>query len=302
MRDSRSGFRLYVFRQVFGSWGYTKRYGDWVVITGAANGIGHAMARELARRGHSIIGIDVDAKNLAKTKSLLESEPNVGRVETIPADLSDTSVENFTRIEQQLKLDIRAIGILFNCAGLAEKRISEYGRRELDAIRKTIGVNVTATALMTRLILPGMASRRKGLILNISSVTAGMKAPYLGIYGPTKAFVSEFSRVLELEYSRRHNVDVVYLTAAAVSTEMLTGFRGALPNWVMVSPDNFVKSVLNAMGTGIKCYSGHWWHGIWKTSVDVANFFDLLPIGYRLFMKSPRNHNAPTATATSKNV
>lgn len=275
---------MYVLSQCLAIKRNTRKYGEWAVITGAANGIGREMARELARRDHSIIALDIDAKNLAVTKLIIERESKGVTVATIQADLSDSSVENYLKIEKQLELDKREVGILVNNAGMATKRLMRYERFELDAIRRTVNVNVMATALMSRLVLPQMATRRRGLIVNMSSILANLSMTYSGVYGSSKAFAREFSSFLNMEYSTSHQVDVVCLTPCAVKTSMLTDFgTSSLPDSIMVSPEYFARSALNAIGSAT-CYSGCWKHGLFMLGSDLIRSLGLLPATVRYVM------------------
>lgn len=311
-----TGFVLYVWRQLFCNSCNTWKYGEWAVVTGAANGIGRSMARHLAARGHSIIAIDIDEFNLAQTKLLLEREPNVGRVEFVAIDLSDTSVDNYSYLEKQIHSLMTTktmvgghdVGILVNCAGLATKKAMIYDSFTVGDICRTVNVNVLATALMTRMLLPGMVARKRGLIVNVSSILANVSQIFMGVYGPTKAFVSEFSRFLQLEYSQ-HSVDIVYLTPCAVRTGMLvdkcageheSSASSSLPSSIMVSPDAFAKSALNAIGSGINCYSGYWTHGLWKLSFAVVKILGLMPLAMRMFFSDISRRTREESIITAK--
>lgn len=273
-----SGFRLYVWSQFCcRAADYTKKYGQWAVVSGSTDGIGLAIAKDLAKRGHSIVVIGRNEAKLAKTKDSLSEVPNVGEVLTVRIDLSDSSPENYERIRLEIDPDHRDIGILVNNAGMFTDKIGRYASFEMDEIRNTVNVNVIATLYLTKMILPGMLARRRGLIINVSSTVGFVPGPYTMVYAATKAFINSFSRSIQMEYSS-YPVDIINLTPGSVHTKLLTAIATyqQKPNFFTPSPDEYARTAMNAVSTGINFISGTIIHGITSRSFILMDKLGLI--------------------------
>lgn len=240
------------------------------------------MAVDFARRGHSIVVVGRNEEKLARTKTLLESEPNVGQVETIKIDLSDSSLENYERIRGQLDADNRDIGIIVNNAGVFCDIFQRFTNFDLQTYHDIINVNIAATVYFTRLILPGMIDRQRGLVLNVSSILGAIPAPYMAMYGVTKTFVNQFSRTLQIEYAS-HPIDIINLEPGAVHTKLFTSTsKMPKPTLMSPSPDDYAKSTLNAISTRIGSINGTLAHALCALGSEFFEALGLLPIMFRL--------------------
>lgn len=221
------------------------------------------MAKELAKRGHSIVVIGRNDEKLAKTKALLEAEPNVGHVLTLKIDLSDSSPQNYERVRLALDPDNRDIGVLVNNAGVASPKVALYSNHNMEEILDSVNVNVVASLYFARMILPGMLKRKRGLVLNVSSTLGSLPFGYMHVYAATKAFIDSFSRALQMEYST-YPIDIICLTPGAVHTKLFTSLatQEPKPNLIHPTPDDYARSALNAASTRIKFISGTIVHGI----------------------------------------
>lgn len=255
--------RLYCFSQIFPNKNYTKKYGQWALITGATDGIGLSFAKDLARRGHSIIVVGRSDEKLTKTKSDLESEPNVGEVITVKIDMCDASIETYTEIRKLIDPDNRDIGILINNAGYiapSTKRFHNYS--EIDD-RGLVNVNILGVVNFTRMVLPGMLNRERGLIINVSSSMGSCPLPYTHLYASTKAFVNTFVQNIQDEYAS-YPIDIVNLTPGPVATKLAYQMSDSVlfhrSNPICPSATDFVTTAMNAMSTGIRNFTGCFGH------------------------------------------
>lgn len=137
------------------------------VVTGSARGIGRAIAEELAKTGHAVVGVDI----------LEHGGPPFAA--THKADLADTNVC------KQLIGRIGRVDVLVNCAALLIRRsIPDYTVEDFDRMN---AINLRAPFLLSQAVVAGMGSRRWGRIINIASVggrTGGMQQS--AIYAATK--------------------------------------------------------------------------------------------------------------------
>ena len=86
-------------------------------------------------------------------------------------------------------------------------------------IEQLIALNVTALTKMSKLVLGGMKDRKRGAIVNISSISGSMPMSLLSVYSATKAYVDFFSQALATEYAA-DNITVQSVLPAFVSTKM----------------------------------------------------------------------------------
>lgn len=247
---------MYVLSQYCCKTNFVEKYGQWAVISGATDGIGQAMARELAQRGMSILVVARNEEKLAATKAMLEQVPNVGQVETVKIDLADPSAENFARARAQIDPDNRDIGLLINNAGSFPDRYARYNRFDMSEIASLVNLNVLATLHLTRMIMPGMLTRCKGMVVNVSSVLGSTPAPFFNVYGCTKSFVDSFTRQLQMEY-KSHPIDIVLLQPGQVATKLLRATsKMSRSSFMIPTPEAYAKSSLNALSTGISSFTG----------------------------------------------
>lgn len=164
----------------------------WAVVTGAGNGLGRAIALELARNGASVALLGRDASKLL---TVSESIANTGGNSAVI--VCDTT--NAESVEGARKtLEGREVSILINNAGVAGPVAELVGidPREWDDV---FAVNVRGVFLMCRAFLPSMLERGSGDIINVSSVAA--KRPLAGRtpYGASKAAVLGLTVTLAAE-------------------------------------------------------------------------------------------------------
>ncbi|XP_002742796.1 17-beta-hydroxysteroid dehydrogenase type 3 isoform X2 [Callithrix jacchus] len=220
---------------------FLRSMGQWAVITGAGDGIGKAYAFELAKRGLHVVLI---SRTLEKLQVIgAEIEQTTGSsVKIIQADFTKDDI--YEDIKE--KLTGLEIGVLVNNVGMLPNLLPSHFLNTADEIQSLIHCNITSVVKMTQLILKHMESRRKGLILNISSGIALFPWPLYSMYSASKAFVCTFSKALQVEYKAKE-VIIQVLTPYAVSTAMTKYLN---PNVITKTADEFVKESLNYVTIG----------------------------------------------------
>ncbi|XP_010148981.1 PREDICTED: estradiol 17-beta-dehydrogenase 12, partial [Eurypyga helias] len=111
-------------------------------------------------------------------------------------------------------------------------------------IDKMVNINIMSVCKMTRLVLPGMLERSKGVILNISSAAGMYPTPLLTLYSATKAFVDYFSRGLHAEYKSK-GIIVQSVLPYYVATKMS---KIRKPTFDKPSPETYVRAALGTVG------------------------------------------------------
>lgn len=233
-----SGFRIWVLGN--GNL-MTPQLGKWAVVTGATDGIGKSYAEELARRGFAMMLISRSQDKLDDVAKLLQDSYKV-ETRTIAVDFGKPDI--YPKIEAGLSgLEI---GVLVNNVGVSYPYPEYYLHiPDLDNfITNLINVNMTSVCQMTRLVLPRMVDRSKGVILNISSASGMYPVPLLTVYSATKAFVDFFSRGLQEEY-RRQGIIIQSVLPFFVATKMT---RIRTPTLDKPTPDRYVQAEVTTVG------------------------------------------------------
>lgn len=157
-------------------------------ITGCSTGFGRELARILLRRGHGVV---VTARNPAT----LDEFTSAG--DALVAALDVTVPAQIAAVVRQAEDRFGHIDVLVNNAGYGYLSAVEEG--EDDEVRAMFETNVFGLANMTKAVLPGMRARRRGHIVNISSMGGLIGFPGIGYYNATKFAVEGLSEALAKE-------------------------------------------------------------------------------------------------------
>lgn len=196
-----------------------------VVITGASRGIGRQIALGFARSTeHALLLVARDITALEKTKREC-IEAGCGTVETAVCDLTDA--DDIHALE--LPEDLPGTGILINNAGTF--LLKPLAETELEEFRQQWEINTMGPFLLTQMLLPGMKQLERGLVVNISSMSALKGQARSGAYSSSKHAMLGFSRSLRLEL-RETNIAV---TAINLGQTMSTSWEG-----IDVDPDELI--------------------------------------------------------------
>src|SRR5262249_36334141 len=147
--------------------GERRLLGEVAIVTGAAHGIGRAIAVELAREGASVWACDVLERELGETRRAV-GERAEGPCRVTVLDVTDAArVTAF--VEELVKTEGR-VDVLINCAGgVVGQTMQPVEEVSLEAWRAIFAVNLDGAFHFTRAAVPAMKARRHGSIVNISS-------------------------------------------------------------------------------------------------------------------------------------
>jgi short-subunit dehydrogenase len=212
-----------------------------VVITGAAGGLGSALARALHERGARLLLVDVAGEPLDDLAKTLGVEGLVADV----AELDD--LERIVALCDRLGM---APDVLINNAGV--ERASEFVRLQPAEIRRALDVNLLGAMLLTHALLPAMQRRRKGHVITIASMAGIKPVPFNAVYNTAKAGLVAFSTSLskELEGSGVHATVVCPAAVREVGMWARASGRLTANRFVdssTVSADEVVAAVLRAI-------------------------------------------------------
>ncbi|XP_001633507.2 very-long-chain 3-oxoacyl-CoA reductase-B [Nematostella vectensis] len=245
-----------------------KRYGSWAVVTGCTDGIGRCYAEKLAGRGLNIVLISRSLEKLKQVQQHIESQFYV-QTKIIVKDFGGNA-ELYQDLDEQLSnLDI---GILVNNVGMASM-INRFADLKIEDCWKMLNVNALSAVMMTHIVLPGMLSRQRGVVVNVSSLVGSDPMPLMSVYYATKAFLDFFSSCLHSEYSSK-GIFVQCVRPAFVATKM-TGMRNKPGTALTPTADQYVEQALGTIGVEQRT-SGFWSHSLmaWVT-------FNIIPAWVR---------------------
>src|SRR5580765_1990723 len=179
------------------------------LVTGASSGIGAAVVGRLRVEGLQVHALARSAKALA---GLAE------RTGCIAHTLDVTDLPAVTRLAKEVEFDV-----LVNNAGV--DRPNGLLKAEADDIDLLVDVNLRAVLHLCRLIVPGMAARDRGHVVNISSIAAAYNFGGNSTYHATKAAVSMLSRQLRIDcFGKR--VRVTEICPGRVATDIFAHVHG----------------------------------------------------------------------------
>ena len=161
------------------------------IVTGAASGLGRAMAQGLVGNGIDVVAVDRNAPALAALETGMTGRP--GAVLAYPADL--THPDAFDRIVGAARARFGRIDVLVNNAGIGQSSVRADQRRQPirfweatpDQWSRFLAVNATAPIMMARAVVPHMLSAKQGRIITVTTSLGTMvRGGYL-LYGASKA-------------------------------------------------------------------------------------------------------------------
>lgn len=219
--------------------------GQTALVTGASSGIGAAFADALARRNANLVLVARSTQVLEQTARRLRAEHGV-RVDVLTCDLvADRAVASLCAQLDALGI---SVDVLINNAGFATQGRFETIPAERD--RDQVLLNVLAVVELCHALAPAMAARGTGAIVNLASTGGFQPAPYLAVYGASKAFVLSFSQALSGEL-RGRGIRVLALCPGPVDTAFfeVLGSRDAAIGQHL-SADVVVDKALTALARG----------------------------------------------------
>lgn len=185
--------------------------GRVAVVTGAARGIGLAIADRLLASGAAVALWDFDDRQLAETAPALGTR---GTVAPIVIDVTDE--EAVVAAARETESVLGAVDLLVNNAGIGGPIVQTW-EYDVATFRRVLDVNVTGVYLCCKALVPGMRERNYGRIVNIASIAGKEGNPNAAHYSASKAGVIGLTKSLAKELASK-NISVNAITPAAAKT------------------------------------------------------------------------------------
>jgi NAD(P)-dependent dehydrogenase (short-subunit alcohol dehydrogenase family) len=215
--------------------------GKVVVITGGSSGIGKAAAMKIAAAGARLVICARGADELAETKKEIEAAGGV--CHTYQVDLADlASCDKFVA---DVLAEHKHVDVLVNNAGRSIRRAISASFDRFHDFERTMQLNYFGALRLIMGVLPGMAERHRGHIINISSIGVLTNSPRFSAYVASKAALDAFSRCAQAEYSD-NGVSFTTINMPLVKTPMIapTKMYESVPT---LSPDEAADIIIEAI-------------------------------------------------------
>jgi NAD(P)-dependent dehydrogenase (short-subunit alcohol dehydrogenase family) len=186
--------------------------GQTAIVTGAATGLGEAVAHRLARAGATVVVVDID---LDGAEAVAQSLPNSSFA--MFGDVSDAaSVES---VVARVIVRTGQIDVLVNNAGIAGPAVPILHQTS-ENWEKALAVNVTGVFNFCRAVIPHMISRKYGRIVNIASIAGKEGNPNMSVYSATKGAVIALTKSVGKELATE-GICVNAVAPAVIQTKIL---------------------------------------------------------------------------------
>jgi len=185
------------------------------IITGAASGLGLAIARKLSEQGVKLALVDRDKEGLEKAKAQLGNESEI-----YPADISKE--EEVQQMVQQCGEHFGRIDILINSAGMTGKTNTKSHEVSSEDLHRVFAVNFMGSFYTSKYTLPWMLRNNYGRILHIASIAGKEGNAGMVAYSSSKAAVIGMTKVQGKEYAET-GITVNALAPAVIKTAFLDG-------------------------------------------------------------------------------
>ncbi|MBB1259288.1 2,3-dihydro-2,3-dihydroxybenzoate dehydrogenase [Streptomyces alkaliterrae] len=189
------------------------------LVTGAAGGIGAAVARLLATRGTEVVAVDLDGGRLADVvdKFTADGLPVTAR----PVDVSDGSA--VAELVAEVERTVGPIGQLVNTAGVLH--VAPAHELTEEQWSRTFAVNADGVFHTSRAVVRRMIARRSGAIVTVASNAAGTARERMAAYAASKAAATAYTKCLGLEVAR-YGIRCNVVAPGSTDTTMLHGMYG----------------------------------------------------------------------------
>ncbi len=219
--------------------------GKVALVTGAAQGIGKAVALLLARNGADIVVSDI---NLEKAEETAQEVQTLGR-KALAVKVDVARLDDVEKMVEAILAQFGRVDILVNNAGIArDKLILRMTEEDWDAV---LNINLKGTFNCTKAVVRHMSKQKSGKIVNIASVVGEMGNAGQGNYAASKAGVIGFTKTIAREFAQR-GINVNAIAPGYIETPMTDSLpekvkeelRRMIPMDRLGKPEDVAETVL----------------------------------------------------------
>jgi NAD(P)-dependent dehydrogenase (short-subunit alcohol dehydrogenase family) len=215
--------------------------GKVVLITGASSGIGKATAVKAADAGATVLLVARSVDKLEETKREIETAGGVAHIHR--CDMSD--MEDVERMAEEVLAYHGQVDILVNNAGRSIRRSVKLAYDRFHDYERTMQVNYFGAVRLILALLPSMAARKSGHIVNVSSIGTQTNPPRFSAYVASKAALDAFGRVIASEVFD-DGVRITTIHMPLVRTPMIAPTR-MYDMFPAIAPEEAAEMIAGAM-------------------------------------------------------
>lgn len=212
------------------------------MITGASDGIGKEFAIQLAQKGFNIVLVSRTASKLEALATEISTKFAGIETKTLAMDFAKDNNDDYKRLSELVNgLDV---AILINNVGKSHDMPVSFLETTDVEMEDIITINVKGTLKVTKVVAPGMVTRRRGLILTMGSFGGFLPSPLLATYSGSKAFLQHWSTALGSEL-KPHGVTTQLVIGYLITSAMS---KVRKPSMMIPTPKQFVRATLGKIG------------------------------------------------------
>lgn len=243
--------------------------GRWAIVTGSTDGIGKAVAFELAKKHNmNIMLVSRTKTKLASVAAEIADQTGV-ETRTVPLDFNSAADDDFVAPVMRVAKDLD-VAVLVNNAGMSYDHAEYFEALEPAKIQALVNLNVLSLSKLTHAVLPQMIEAKSGAIVNVSSASSLVSEPLYAVYSATKAYVNNFSRALHTENASR-GVTVHSALPFFVTTK-LSKLRHS--SFFVAKEAAYARALVNDIGHE-SLRVNYWTHAIQAHVISIAPEFVL---------------------------
>jgi len=212
--------------------------GRTVVVTGGGGGIGGATCRRFGAEGARVAVFDLNPEAAGRVAAAIREAGGVA--EAIRCDITDRASVDAAVAETEAKLG--PIDVLVNNAGWDV--FKPFTKTDPAEWAKLVAINLTGAFHMHHAVLPGMAARKRGRIINIASDAARVGSSGEAVYAACKGGLVSFSKTIAREHAR-HGIAVNVVCPGPTDTALFAEYKEGAGN-----PDKLMEAFTRAIPLG----------------------------------------------------
>ena len=220
-----------------------KRY--YALITGASQGLGKAMAIEMAKQQNNLILVSLPNSGQEELSEFLTKNFNID-VHHLELDLSD--VTNYDKILEYIDKNKLQLKYLINNAGILSR--GSFDSLSSEFMLKQIEVNVVAPTLLIKLFLKNLRNNSPSGILNVSSLAGYFPLIHKQVYCGTKSYLLSFSKSLRKEL-KQDQISVTAVCPGGLNTTSRLCYQNRVVGWLtresVLNPEDAAKIAIMGM-------------------------------------------------------
>ncbi|XP_023229320.1 inactive hydroxysteroid dehydrogenase-like protein 1 [Centruroides sculpturatus] len=242
--------------------------GRWAIVTGGNSGIGRSYAFELAKNGMNLIIVARTEQTLRTTAEEIRKTYGV-ECRYIPVDLGNDIA--FHRVAEEARG--KDISVVINNAGIIGNVPCLFLSETDTNLLSMINLHVKAVVNLSQLMLSSMLSKKRGIVVTISSFSSIYPVPCFSHYSSCKAFSDRFTRAISFEYENE-GLRIQSLIPNLVSTRVINYVRC---KFLIPTGDAFVSDAVRTIGAS-RHTTGYWTHEIQRYVTEY------LPISLSMYL------------------